>query len=221
MVNPYVLIATHRRVEITKKNIQCCLDCGVSVVVVCSDEEEMREFNRDRVHVILAPNSPLGAKWQIGVNSIRGYADLLIITGSDDILSPEFFTRANELLNEGYHFIGLKSWYVYDLKSIYKFDYTAPLPLGGGRVYSRELLEKINYNVFDTKKDRHLDDLGWHNAYSSGMKHILLNEPLILSVKGDWPVMNPLNRMFGSTNAILRDSIYNPQPILEKFGYAE
>jgi hypothetical protein len=222
MINPYVLIATHNRVEITKRNIQCCLDCGVSVIVVCSNKDEARQFYRERVTVIQYSNQPLGAKWQNGVEiaKICG-ADILIINGSDDILSPEFFTRVNELINEGYHFIGLKSWYVYDLKHIHHFQYLAPLPLGGGRVYSREMLEKIDYQIFDTKKDKHLDDLGWANVWRSEMKHTFIHQPLILSVKGNWPVMNPVEKMFKSQNAKLIESIYDPKPILEKFNYAD
>jgi hypothetical protein len=224
MVNPWVLIATHKRLSITKKNIECLLKSDVYVILVVTDPDEERLFRQLfplGVTIIQTANYPLGNKWQAGVEVARRCkADPLIINGSDDILSPKFFSRVSELLAEGYHFIGLKSWYVYDLKSVYLFDYMAPLPLGGGRAYSKELLEKMNYEVFDTRKEKHLDDLGWHKAFNSEMKQVILKEPLILSVKGDWPVMNPLNRMFQSTNAYLRDSIFDPKPILESFNYA-
>lgn len=223
MVNPYVLIATHKRLSITKTNIECLLKCEVKVILVVSDQEEFKLFRHlfPDISIVHHANFPLGDKWQAGVEIARHLkADPLIINGSDDILSPEYFKRVDQLLSEGNHFVALKSWYVYDLKTIYKFDYLAHLPLGGGRAYSLELLKKIDYKVFDTRKEKHLDDLGWHNVYNTKMQVAILPEPLILSVKGNWPCMNPANKMFGSHNAMLRESIYNPQPILEKFNYA-
>lgn len=223
MVAPYVLIATHQRLSITKKNIECLLACNVNVILVVSDKDEYDLFKQlfPSINVVNYPNIPLGAKWQIGVKLARELgADPLIINGSDDILCPGFFSQTDALLRNGYHFVGLTSWYVYDLKHIYQFDYMAPLPLGGGRAYSKELLEKMDYQVFQGNKDRHLDDLGYHNMHKTGMKYTLMREPLILSVKGEWPVMNPANKMFSSPNAKLIESIYNPKPILERFNYA-
>lgn len=225
MVNPYVLIATHQRLSITKENVKSILSCGVGVVLVVSDADEFKVFKQlfPDISIIHHANYPLGLKWQAGVEAARALrADPLIINGSDDLLCQEYFTRVSELLNEGHHFIGLKSWYVYDddkSKNLYKFDYLAPIPLGGGRAYSRELLEKINYKVFDVRKEKHLDDLGFYNVQRTGLKTILLQEPLILSVKGNWRVMNPLNAMFGSKNAILTESIYHPEEILKGFNY--
>ena len=221
-MNPYVLIATHNRLSITKKNIECLLKCDVGVILVVSDKGEYAVFKQlfPTISVIHHANYPLGLKWQSGVDVARHLkADPLIINGSDDILSPKFFSKVNGLMEEGYHFIGLKSWYVYDLKTVYRFDYLAALPLGGGRAYSRKLLEKIGYKLFDVRRERHLDDFGWASALRSKMEKIILNEPLILSVKGNWPVMNPVNKMFGSRNAMLIESIYNPKKILEDFNY--
>lgn len=173
------------------------------------------------ISIVHHANFPLGLKWQSGVEIAKHLkADPLIINGSDDLLCQDYFTRVSELLDEGCHFVGLKSWYVYDLKTVYRFDYLAHLPLGGGRAYSRELLEKIDYKLFDVRKEKHLDDLGYQNVIHAKVRTAILNEPLILSVKGDWRVMNPLNKMFGSTNAMLRESIYSPVKILKDFNYA-
>jgi hypothetical protein len=223
MVNPYVLIATHQRLSITKKNIECILAQNCGVILVVSDKGEYDLFRQlfPTISVVNYPNIPLGAKWQVGVKMAQALnADPLIINGSDDILAPAFFTRADEMLRNGYHFVGLCSWYVYDMKYVYLFDYLAPMPLGGGRVYSAELLESIEYKVFDTARDRHLDDLGYHNMKVSLMRHTLLKEPLVLSVKGDWEVMNPVNKMFRSPNVKQIESYYDPEPILKKFNYA-
>jgi hypothetical protein len=222
MVNPYVLIATHERLSITKRNIECLLACNVGVILVVSDSGERHLFRSlfKNISVLQCENAPLGKKWQAGVMKASELgADPLIINGSDDILCPEFFDHTSQLLSEGYDFIGLKSWYVYDLKNIFHFEYQASMPLGGGRVYSKRLLHKINYDLFDTSRNRLLDDRGWHSVHKNGLKKIILNKPLILSVKGEWTSMNPVSKMFNHPNAKLIESIFDPKPILKKFNY--
>ena len=221
-MNPYVLIATHNRLSITKKNIECILAQGAGVILVVSDSGEFDLFKQlfPNISIIHHANMPLGKKWQAGVEIARHLkADPLIINGSDDILAPAFFTRVSELQQEGNHFIGLMCWYVYDLKRVYRFKYLSAIPLGGGRAYSAELLKKIDYKLFDPCKEKHLDDLGYHNVLKSNMRKAILNEPLILSVKGDWLMMNSLHRMFGSRNCMLVSDIKNPKQLLEKFNY--
>jgi hypothetical protein len=222
MVNPYVLIATHQRISITRKNIECVLKCGANVILVCSAESEVELFSHifPKIVVSLHPNLPLGKKWQHGVDIARDIgADPLIINGSDDILSPAFFTKADAALADGNHFLGLQSWYVYDMRRVYRFNYLANLPLGGGRVYSKDLLKVINYSLFDISRDRHLDDLSYGNVLNAKMKMTVLNEPLILSVKGDWHMMNPVQKMFSSQNAKLMETITEPSALLAKFNY--
>lgn len=221
-MNPYVLIATHQRMSITRDNVKCLLACNAGVILVVSDAGEEAVFRQlfPSIEIVLYPNQPLGAKWQSGVERAREInADPLIINGSDDILHSDFFVLvANAMKSDGVHFIGLKSWYVYDTRKIYKFNYLANLPLGGGRAYSKELLQKINYSLFDISRSRHLDDLAYGNVLNSKMKIKIFGEPLILSIKGDWPVMNPMQKLFNTQNAALLDTL-DPKEILKQFKY--
>lgn len=220
-MNPYVLIATHQRMSITRDNIKAILACGVNVILVVTDTGEEAVFRQlfPFIEIVMCANEPLGTKWQAGVDRAREInADPLIVNGSDDILHPDFFIRVASLMKEGVHFIGLKSWYVYDLRKVYRFDYLANLPLGGGRAYSKELLQVINYSLFDRSRSRQLDDLSYGNVLNSKMETRILNEPLILSIKGNWPVMNPTRRLFHSENARLVKTM-EPKEILEQFKY--
>lgn len=220
MVN--VLITTHRRDEITTKNIKGILKNNVGVILIVSDWSEYHNYKKlfPGIEIHLTDNKPLGQKWQFGVDVAKYLnGEALIINGSDDLLCAEFFSKAFNCLKQGYDFVGLKTWYIYDLKKVYHFDYLNKMPLGGGRVYSKALLEKINYKLFDTTKDFHLDDLGWHNVVQSQVNRIVIDRPLLLSVKGKWPVMNPLAKAFSHRNSRLVETIYNAKPILEKFNY--
>lgn len=221
-MNPYVLITTHQRLSITKKNIDGILACGSNVILVVSDEGEYAVFRQffPGIEIVLHANEPLGAKWQAGVERARDIgADPLIVNGSDDILHPDFFKVVSIHMGDGVHFVGLKSWYVYDLRKAYKFNYLANLPLGGGRAYSEIMLKTINYSLFDISRTRHLDDLAYGNVLNSKLKIKILKEPLILSVKGDWPVMNQTQKMFHSQNVQIVDTINDPKLLLEDFKY--
>lgn len=222
MVNPIVVIATHHRVSITTRNIQSCLNNGCKVVLVVSSANEKKTFKTyfPDITIISKPNIPLGRKWQAGVDAARLLkADPLIINGSDDILNPEFYTRIKSLIESGYEFIGLKKWYVQHNSNVYLFDYLVPdFPLGGGRVYTGSLLERMNWELFDTHKERHLDDLGYWRMKHFGAKYILLDEPLILSVKGDWHCMNPVHKMLHSRN-IKHVKTYSHDQILPSFKF--
>jgi hypothetical protein len=222
MNNPYVLIATHNRINITETNIRGILKSGANVILVVSSESEQEVFKAifPTIRIELHPNNPLGEKWQHGVQVARELeADPLIVNGSDDLLSGDFFGKTADILKDDFHFIGLKSWYIYDMRKVHRFNYMANLPLGGGRVYSKKMLERINYSLFDKSRDRHLDDLGYGNVLNSKLRFTTLDEPMILSVKGDWPMMNPAHKLFNSVNARFVETFVDVEPILRKFNY--
>lgn len=224
-MKPVVLIATHNRVDITKRNIESLLRQSVKpfILLVCSEKNECDEFNDiDDVCVfaIIAPNKPLGAKWQNGVmyDFLGHKSNPLIITGSDDILGDGFIENACRLIEQGNHFIGLRQWWQHHEGRAYLCKYMARnnWPLGGGRVYSAEMLKAINYKVFDTKADKHLDDYGWQRVQRSRLKHLVLDNPQkeglsIHAIKGDWPMMNPFT--LNHKNITLLSSITSKQAL--------
>lgn len=223
-MNPVVLIATHERFWITSKVIQTLgmQTIEPEIVVVSSDPGHAGNYTKlsPKVRSICHLNHPLGNKWQLGVNQARKLnADPLIICGSDDILQNNYVEKCCRIIDKEYDFIGLKSWYVYDLIKLYHFQYLARMPLGGGRAYSKAFLDSIDWRLFDTSKDRHLDDLGWNKVEYNKARKWIINDPLILSIKGNWPVMNHAKDFFRSPNARLLGE-KKIEIMKEKFNYA-
>lgn len=222
-MTPVVIIATHKRVEITCRNIESLREQSVTpkVVVVCSDPTESDEYYKrfSHISVMVTKNNPIGSKWQSAVHYSMSYRpSCLIVTGSDDILGKGFIEKAQKYIEQGYDFIGVKRWYVHDVKNkkVHLLDYRANLPLGGGRVYSKEFLDRIGWKLFEPK-DKHLDDFGWKQVKDHAKKIIIDNDNLkILSVKGDWPVMNPVEKMLSHPNSKLLKT-YRPEEILKEF----
>ena len=155
------------------------------------------------ITAFICPNKPLGAKWQYPISFCTDSQwfqewelNPLIICGSDDILGDGFIKRACELVEQGNHFIGLQRFWQHHKGRAYLCDYLPHMPIGGARVYSGEMLKKINYSVFDPNADRHLDEWGWNKARTSLLKVKWVRDTEkegleVHAIKGDWPVMNP------------------------------
>ncbi len=200
-MNPVVVIATHNRLNITSANILKLQEQTIvpKIVLVVSDRKEMEYYKAQfqSITIVQFPNEPLGNKWQTGVSVAKTLgANPLIVLGSDDILGLRFVEEACKKIESGIHFIGLKTYWVHEKGKAYLINYQPLQPIGGGRVYSEEMLKRIKYKVFDTSKKRHLDDLGFSFAKSSGLKYELIDSIdtfELHAIKGDWAMMNPFN----------------------------
>ncbi len=208
-INPVVLICSHGRPEITKTNIESLLKQSVipKIVLVVTTPIEA-QFYREKfpgIFVVKHANEPLGSKWQYGVMQAKLLLpNPLIITGSDDLLSPDYIKNAITLMQQGYHFAGLSWFYMYEVetKRLSTLRYKKEnWPIGGGRFYSLALLERMGFHVFDSLAKKNLDNRGFHSVVSSGAKYKVFWEPdetpfYVLAVKGSWPVMNKAEKFF-------------------------
>lgn len=183
-----IVICTHARIKITSINIESLLG-KANIILVVSDEQEGKYYSKYPITIVTHPNQPLGNKWQKGVDEARKMGGPVMILGSDDILESNCIDRYNGLLSQGHDFIGLKRWWQHYKGKAYLCDYLSHQPLGGARCYSSRLLQRCSYGIFHPRLSRRLDDHGW-NVARSGM---ILNEPLIHAIKGDWDVINKFN----------------------------
>lgn len=228
-MKPAVVIATDKRIAMTKANIESLRDQSLvpDIVLVVSDDREQMIYQQQYpfLHVVRFPNNPLGQKWQRGVNKAREIgADPVIICGSDDILGKDFVWNVTNLVDQGYHFVGLFQWFVWNKGYLYKFDYNAKIPLGGGRAYSKELLNALNWRIFDVGKNKHLDDAGYHSAVRSGFLNLLVEDCEsfglnIVAVKGSWPVMNEFATMLHHPNCTLLQKERGSEKVTKLIGF--
>jgi hypothetical protein len=197
-MNPIVVIATHGRLEITSYNIKSLLRQSVvpKIVLVVSTLQEKFEYQKAFPDVVLvvSPNIPLGNKWQAGVDiAYEMKSNPLIILGSDDILGDGYVERVCALVRRGHDFIGLYQWFVHYQGKAYFLKYLAKQPLGGARAYSFKLLENLDGKLFDTKLNRHLDDYAIKKCKELSIPCKTDDQLTVHAVKGNWPVLNPLN----------------------------
>jgi len=203
-----VAIASHQR-AVPLAVVLRTLPADWHVVLVLSPGEDVDAYNqRPNTHAFNHPNEPLGAKWQFAVDMARTHVvpDLLIITGSDDVLLGD--TEQLTATMEGTDMLGFMAFEAFDGTAHYHCKY-APhmgLPIGGGRVYTKALLDKMRGRLFDTSRNKHLDEYGYANALRHGAKVKLVDEApglQVVALKGPWPQKNPLDKYHRSKNIIV------------------
>jgi hypothetical protein len=174
---------------ITSFNIERLLN-KCSIVLVVSNEDEREYYQKYPITVVLHPNFPLGAKWQFGVDQVSN--DDLIILGSDDLLSDNYIDVCQDFIEEK-NFIGLKQWYIHHKGKAYHCEYLSYQSLGGGRCYSKKLLKQMDNQLFNRTFNKCLDDHGFRLATRFGYHCFCPETVSIHAIKGDWPVINPVN----------------------------
>ncbi len=208
-----VCIATHQRTTPLQR-VLANLPLHWTVVLAYTDKADLLQLQHqydgtpqgDRLVYVHAKNEPLGAKWQAAVNKARTIKhDWLVITGSDDVLLID--EQRLEFTLDNTDFAGVTSWCIYTGAEHWLARYTsASQPLGAGRFYRADLLERMNYDLFVPWRRRGLD----RHGYAMAMQHHA--RPLVASVvaglqvvslKGPWDCLNPLDKLFASNRVQL------------------
>ena len=197
-----VCIASHHRGGPLNIVLRCLPEDWHAVVVVTDKADVDAIIPRERTHVFTHPNEPLGAKWQRTIDEARKLEpDYLIITGSDDVLLGDTTALAETM--RGMDMLVFTAWTIFDGSKHWKAKYNAlrsthKPPIGGGRVYSRALLDRMRWQLFDTVKRIHMDDYGWQNALRCGAKILRgdTHEGIdIIALKGPWQQLNSFQRL--------------------------
>jgi hypothetical protein len=161
------------------------------------------------VFVTYYQNYPIGGKWRAGVKyaqrlNVRG----LMILGSDDLLSLDYFKKCYSMIDRGngssgtgVDLVGNRSWFIYDTsRKLYNLSYlpSVKIFLGGGKMFSKNFLDAVDWEIFKPLRPVHLDEYGYEliEAFSNSMS-LISQDNFILSIKGSWEVIN-------STDAILK-----------------
>ena len=137
------------------------LDC---VPVVVGTEDMFKSDCEDRgITYLDFTNRPLGRKWNHG---IRAFKDLdvthIMILGSDDFVSDDFIRFQMEFSKDK-DFTGCKDLYMFGANTkrrgfgqLFYFRYKGFL-VGPGRVYSKRIVELMNYTPWNVNRNAGLD----------------------------------------------------------------
>jgi hypothetical protein len=152
---------------------------GIEIVVVGSEGVISKQL-ADGCHYIECDNYPLSYKHQSGLDYARTLnVDGVLVFGSDDIASDSYFEFIKKFIGVDY-LVGLKDFYFYSTKEkqLYYFEgYESETSLGAGRLYTKEVLDKIGWKLWGTEqRNKALDALAKHNLGKQNIKEELFNQ---------------------------------------------
>lgn len=122
------------------------------------------------------PNDDLGRKAQYRLECTKDLEwDYLLFLGSDDLVSLKTMDYLSERMSEGYDFIASTDLFIYVVKGHpkhglyhsrgYQGTYRDGEPMAVGRCMSRELIERMEYEIWSPIK-KHIDKPAWERIRS-------------------------------------------------------
>ena len=115
-------------------------------------------------------NKPISVKWQVGLEFVKqtcADASAVMVAGSDDFLSDAYMVSSANLVKEGWSLgFGPDRCWMLDSATgrlgLWRRPYDPGIPgitAGAGRVFTRELLERVSWRLWTRDKNRGLDTL--------------------------------------------------------------
>lgn len=110
-----------------------------------------------------APNMPLNEKWMVALHKAKETnPDAIVFVNSDDVMSSNYYlTSYTTMMDAGVGFLGIRDLYFMNLKDtknmgnlFYWPGYTGQRKdirnesIGAGRVFSRDMLEKVKWQLW-------------------------------------------------------------------------
>lgn len=160
--------------------------------VICIGDSEQEQWLCESLGAdfIYHDNKPLGKKWNAGFLKAKEYdPDCCLFVGSSDWISDNWLYYTSEYLT-GYDMIGKPDFNLVDygkqIRVCHWPGYTDPRrvnePIGIGRVLSRRILERLNWQPMEDKLDSSLDWSMFQRVKQNGGKVCLLKTDDIQSL---------------------------------------
>jgi len=204
MEQPKVIVLTcvHGRHETVKR---CLRINNIETVAVFSNVEDgllLKGMGVDKT--FYHENKPLSNKWNYGVQMLKDIDfDYVIMLGSDDYFNSDFLHYVKQEAPK-YDLLAFKDIYFEQEGSFYYWSgYECSRkgePAGAGKVYSKDFLERINYNLFPTSRDNGLDGMSWKVVKENNAKvkvTSLQENGLFLCDVKDGEGLTPLHKIKG------------------------
>jgi len=223
------IMAAHQRPEITFETLVMLRERQThpfAEIIVMGGPSEKACVMRAGCEFLQVPNRPLGRKYQCGLFWSRMYdPDAVMVLGSDTWLSPEWTAAVVRHMAHGADCCGKLDWHTCRAQpdqpvEILHVGYDPVLrnePVGGGRTYSRRLLDRLDWDLFPIHADSNLDFLTLGQVHSVGVQAMIMTDPdvTVMGVKGPWPTLNRFEKLKNSRVLRHLDAISSPEAWLD------
>jgi GTP:adenosylcobinamide-phosphate guanylyltransferase len=166
------------------KDLQKRLRDDVNLIMIaCGSEGDIsRKIAEDNNFIYLeSENFPLSQKHnKLFLKSKDFQPDGVILIGSDDFLSKNAFLKYKELLIQDYDLIGFKDFFLLQEDGTLRYwpgyeNYRKGEPIGGGRFYSKKILEKINWKPWGELEVSKSLDYHFYSSVKEGLNQKVIN----------------------------------------------
>lgn len=198
------VMATHGRAGITTETIKMLQKQThpLEILIVGSSESDKKVAVEHGCHYYNCKNRPLGDKWQNGIKKAKDLnPDAVMICGSDSWVSSGWCQNALLFLKSGFDLVGVNVFYacrVYpnEKVKIIKRGYQGlrvNMPMGTGRMFSKRILNKMQWQLFSTNINTGLDIDSYRKVVAKkGSIKIIpeSNNVKLLTIKSTWESIN-------------------------------
>ena len=174
----------------------------IDKVYIYSTDEDGEFLKKQDVYAIAQyKNNPLSFKFNMAFRTLEQIDfDAGILLGSDDYIDTAFIQYVEQTIAD-FDLIGFKDIYFQNEQGLFYWkgydNNRRGEPVGAGKVYSRKLLECLNWNVFDQPRDKGLDRISWQRVKQAKAKiHVTTlkeNDLILVDIK-DGEGMNSLSK---------------------------
>jgi len=209
------------------------LQRGVRMIVVCLCDT-VAEFvlaqENGAVSALMPSNISLGNKWQSGIDFIGDTdPDAIMIVGSGNWFTDNWCESYLPFLDE-YDMVGSLGMYAVDIrkgneKKMIRWNGYATgrkgEPVGAGRLISRRILDKMDWQLFDPSLNCHLDRSAKENIITAGGNFLGIDLPDVKCLKVSsykWAQTNSFVKLWQSPQS---DYIIGVDETLIKYGLDE
>ena len=192
------MVACHNRLDVFKVfclNIEHLRECYDINVTLCTSSFKVFDYGVKQGYLAtFKPNNkPIGVKRNQAVEIARQVdSDLYFNIAEDHIINKHYIDRCLMLVKQGYAFIGTYDDYFHDYKkdiSVYFPGYNGVRNgevTGIGKVFTRELLDKMNWRMVEDKESVSLDYSNHNilkNIHHIPMKWYMFADDMLLDLK--------------------------------------
>jgi hypothetical protein len=163
-----IITCVWKRYELTKIILEYLVfikkelinDFNIDIIVVGSEGKKYETLCKNlSIYYIEHPNKPLNKKFNAASKFCEKFnPDAVLLTGSDDIITPNTIKNLMNKLDKKTHVVGVTDLHVYDSVNqiIYKWlGYTDKIriniPIGAGRLFDNYTLKKLDWLLWDTE----------------------------------------------------------------------
>jgi len=190
----------------------------IDLLLVSDNPRDVSITKQFKCNFLQYKNKPVGEKWQAGVNYVRERfnPDAVMICASKNWLTSNWCEVSMKYIEEGYDMVGKRLHHYCRLVPNEKIIFITRQGyhiLGSGRLFSKSILDKIDWKLFPIHRNSGLDGSSEAKILESKAKFKQLDDVLdmqVVGIRSIWPSIHSWKKLLGSKRAKTLKMVNDP-----------